>query len=153
MKGVSELVAAVIMITIAIAIGTAMASWFFTAATTTTQDIRTEDTVKCSPTSAAIKIRSVFAAAGPNTTLRVMVENSGFSDNMTIKSAIAYNATGHSFAAANIPISGLDRGKSAIIIFPGMGMDLCPYSFDRVVVTTTCAGIFDSFDGQPLCSL
>ncbi len=151
MKGVSAIIVTVILIACTITLASAMATWFFSAAKTAANSMDASKAADCSPASSSVKILGVFAGGGSNRTVRVMVQNSGFTDNLTITSALVYNISGHSVPAQSLPV-WLNHGESAVLVFANVSMDLCPYSFDRAVVATNCEGVIASYQHQPVCS-
>ena|SRR3989344_5682509 len=151
-KGLSPLIAAVLLIAITVAIGTLIGGWFSTFTRTTTDKVsnRTTEAIDC--TSANINIEDVYVIAGLNGVTRVIVKNTGFSDDMTIQSAQAYNKTGSNFTGSGTPITNFDKGGLVTIVFSGTSIPSCPADFSKVVVTTTCGGISDTFGGTPKCT-
>ncbi len=152
MKGISPLIAAVLLIAITVAIGTLVGGWIstFTKATTDKVSNRTAEAIDC--TSANINIEDVYVISGLNGVTRAVVKNTGFSDGMTIQSAQAYNRTGSNFTGAGTPITNFDKGSLVTIVFSNTSITSCPRDFSKVVVTTTCGGISDTFDGTPKCT-
>lgn len=151
MKGISPLIAAVLLIAFTVAIATLVAGWFSTLAGGTTEKVTntTDLAVDCS--AASINIKEVYVKAGLAGTVRVLVENNGFTDNLNISSAFAYNSTGNAFVATEVPVSDFDRGEIQILTFSDANMSTCPNNFDRVIVTTSCGGVSDTFSGTPKC--
>jgi hypothetical protein len=151
MKGISEMLTIVLIIAITVSIGAILLSLQRKEILDATQDISNSGYDKCSSPLTSIKIKNVFASAGQNSTLRLLVQNSGYlNEPLRIVSALAYNSDGQSSNASGLPID-LDRGESAVLQTAPLKLDLCPYSFDRIVVTTDCPGIYAVFDGQPSC--
>ncbi len=154
MKGISPLIAAVLLIAITVAIGTLIGGWFSTFTRTTTDRVsnRTTEAVDC--TSANIHIEEVFVLAGGivNGTAKAVVKNVGFSEDMVIKDAVLYNRTGSNFTASGTPIVNIDRGAIVTLSFSNVSIPTCPTDFSKVVVTTTCGGVDDTFTGTPKCT-
>lgn len=156
-KGVSPLLAAVLLIAVTIAIATLVMGWLTTVTRTTqvTVSNKTAEAVDCS--SASIVIEEVFVSAGINRTARVIVRNSGLSDNLQIISAQIYNRTGSNFSAGSLPLTGFNRGNVTTLSFSPTGppggtvVDACPGDFSRALVSTNCGGVSTEFTGTPKC--
>ncbi len=150
-KGISPLIAAVLLIAFTVAIATLIAGWFSTLTRTTTSAVTNKTSLAVDCSSASINIREVFVKAGATGTVRALVENNGFIDDMNITSASVYNNTGHAVGGTGIPVTDFDRGESVVITFSSVNVATCPTNFDRVVVTTDCGGVSDTFSGTPRC--
>jgi flagellin-like protein len=154
MKGISPLVAAVLLIAITVSIGTLVGGWIstFTRDTTDTVSNRTTEAVDC--TSANLNIEDVFSTEGDpiNGSARVIIKNTGFSDSMTIQGADVYNISGGNFTAEGLPISNFNRGALRTLVFNNVSIRSCSGDFSKVVVTTTCGGIDDTFEARPKCA-
>lgn len=152
MKGISPLIAAVLLIAFTVAIATLVAGWFSTLTRTTTSTVTNTTRLAVDCSQASINIREVFVKASSGSAIvRALVENNGYMDDMNITSAFAYNNTGHATAGAGIPITDFDRGENIVINFTSMTIATCPTNFDRVVVTTDCGGVSDTFTATPRC--
>src|SRR3989344_8019200 len=93
-KGISPLIAAVLLIAFTVAIATLVMGWFsqLTRTTTTTVSNKTTEAVACS--NAQVSIDGVYIRLNATESdARVLVKNSGFS-NLGITSLQAYNTTG-----------------------------------------------------------
>lgn len=133
MKGVSPLIASVLLIAFTVAVATLIMGWFttFTRTTTTNVSAQAEDVVGCS--SASIQIRHVYDGI-------VLVENTGFKDFTTVVAAIINNTGG----ICNSTATSLARGEiKAISVSGDCGTDLDDTTFDRAIVTTECGGVSD----------
>lgn len=147
-KGLSPLISAVLLIVIAVSIAALVFSWIntFTISTERKVSNKTDEAVDCS--GASISIKDVFLTNGTNGTVRVVVANTGYRENMTIQSGQVYNKTGHNFSADNTPVT-LGKGELGNIIFSNVSVQQCA-NFSRVFIATKCGGIDDEFTGTPI---
>ena len=78
MKGISPLIAAVLLIAFTVAIATLIMGWFstFTRTTTTTVTNTTALAVNCAD--ARVTIRDVYIQAGASGLTNVLIENTGY---------------------------------------------------------------------------
>ncbi len=146
-KGVSPLIAAVLLIVISVTIAGLVFSWLntFTVSAQRKVDNRTGEAVNCA--GASVRIKEVYMQNGTSATIRAVVENTGFVNNLTVSSAQAYNTTGHNFTANNTPIM-FNKGEIATLLFTGVSMTQCA-NFSKVFVATTCGGINDEWSDTP----
>ncbi|MBI2076726.1 MAG: hypothetical protein HYT72_05765 [Candidatus Aenigmarchaeota archaeon] len=155
-KGISPLLASVLLIAVTVAIATLVAGWLSTTVRTSqiTVSNRTIEATEC--TGASIVIDDVYIDAGVNQTQRVIVRNAGQSDNMQIISAQLYNITGGNFSARSLPLTGFMKGNVTTLIFndtiigPTI-VDTCPGGFSKVIVSTNCGGVSAEFTSTPKC--
>ncbi len=151
MKGVSPLLAAVLLIAATVAIATLVMGWMstITRASQVTVSNRTTEAVNCA--SAAIVIDDVYVAtAARNVT--VIVRNSGQANNMQLTFAPLYNSTGNSVnPSESLPIAGFNKGAIQTLTYGSTGISSCS-EFSKVVVSTSCGGISATFDRTPKCS-
>ncbi len=151
MKGISPLIAAVLLIAFTVAIATLISGWFTGFAQKTTGAITNKTNLAVDCSSAGINIKEVFVKSGATGTVRAFVENNGFLDGLSISGAVVYNSTGQAVVADALPTSGLNRGQSVVLTFSSVAISSCPANFDRVVVSTDCGGISSTFSGTPKC--
>ena len=152
MKGISPLLASVLLIAITVSIATLIMGWMSTVARTTEVKVenKTMQAVDCS--SASITIQDVYLKAGNGTgAASVIVSNSGQTDGLVIVSATLINTTGVSFASGSVPITNFDQGDVETLTFTSINISVCPQSFSKVIVTTDCGGVSDTFDTTPKC--
>lgn len=151
MKGLSPLVATVLLIVIVVSIATLVTGWVttFTRQSQETATNRTTSAIDCS--GASISIRSVFVTNGTAGSAAVLVENTGFVNDLTITAAQVLNRTGGNFSSSATPVSNFDRGDIATLRFSNVSIPLCPNDFSEVVVATNCGGISDRFKDAPKC--
>lgn len=154
MKGISPLIASVLLIAFTVAIATLVFSFLSTTVrqTTTTTSNRTTEALECS--AASVNIEDVYVSGGSGAaTVRVIVKNTGFTNDLSLVSASVYNDTGVNFSTSDIPVTDFDRGEIATLTFTNVNLSGggCPTAFSQAIVTTSCGGISDTFDGTPKC--
>lgn len=150
MKGMSELVSAVLLMVLTVGIAVTIFSFFTQTVSTTTEKVENTSATATDCTSANINIEDVFISNGTAGSARVIVRNAGFTD-LSITSAQFYNRTGYNFSAQGVPLGGFSKGSVANLNFANVSARSCPSDFSKVVVTTSCGGISDTFDGTPRC--
>jgi len=152
MKGISPLIAAVLLIAFTVAIATLIMGWFSTLTRTTTSAVsnKTTEAVACS--NAQISISDVYITAGAGVTgsARVVVKNTGYT-TLAVNSVQVYNVTGHNHSTGFASVS-MGPGATQTFSITGVGVATCPTVFSKAIVTTNCGGIDDTFDGAPKCS-
>jgi flagellin-like protein len=152
MKGVSPLIASVMLIAITVSMGMLIMGWFsnLSTSTTTTVSNKTTEAVACS--SAKIAIDDVYITAGDieTGTARVIVKNGGF-DDIGISSAQMYNRTGDNFSTG-FEQKTIGPGNIYTIYISNVSVPSCPLDFSKVIVTTNCGGVYSVFDGSPKCT-
>ncbi len=116
-KGISPLLASVLLIATTVVILTMLAGWMSstTSATQNTISNRTSEGVACA--AAEIVIDDVYAGAGSGSIARAIVRNSGGSDNLAITSAQLYDKFGNNFTTVNALPSSLNKGQMATLNF------------------------------------
>jgi len=141
MKGVSPLVAAVLLIAFTVAVSMIVMGWFSTFVRGTTANISgtTEEAIGCNV--ASISIEHVYVPASGTGTGKIIVKNTGFKD-LQVYGLIA-NDTGSickSSTAVSVP-----KGSIGVIEISNCGsMGSNCVHFDRAVVTTNCGGVSDT---------
>lgn len=138
-KGVSPLVAAVLLIVITVSIVGIISGWLTTFFIDTRETVtnRTDSQVGC--TGSSLNIESVYVAIANGTSgnVRAVVKNDGVIDD-TITAAQYLNTTGHNFSTtAALPIS-FGRGSIKTLLFENVSIQNCT-AFSQVVVSTNCA--------------
>jgi len=151
MKGISPLIATVLLIVIVVSIGAVVMTWTstFTATTTKTVQNKSDTAINCA--SASISIDEVFVINGTSGVVRAAVKNSGFVDAIVITSAQVYNSTGGNFTASDLPVGNFNVGQIVTLQFRNVSMANCS-SFSRLTVASSCGGVTDSFTGSPKCT-
>ncbi len=152
MKGISPLLAAVLLIAITVALATLIMGWMSTITRTSQVKVenKTLQAIDCS--AAGVSIQEVYITAGNGTgTASVVVMNTGQSNDLIIQSAQMLNTTGGNFAGSGTPIQDFDVGDTETISFSSIGISSCPTAFSKVIITTNCGGVSDTFDTTPKC--
>lgn len=148
-KGVSPLIAAVMLIAITVSLAILIMGWFtnLTKSTTDTVTNRTTETVSC--TSARVSIESIYLNAGTSGSARIIVKN-GDSRSIGINSVQLFNRTGDNFSTGFSPGS-LDPGAIYTIYLTNVSVPSCPADFSKAIVASSCGGVSAVFDGAPNC--
>jgi flagellin-like protein len=154
MKGISPLIASVMLIAFVMAIGILVMGWMSTLTRTTTATVTnsTDTAIGCS--SASINIDEVYVTTGStNGTVRAIVKNTGYKDGMQVSNAVLLTNTGMNYSVSNptLPYSNFNKGDIVTLQFSNVSIASCT-SFSKVIVTTNCGGISDTFSGTPKCS-
>lgn len=146
-KGVSPLIAAVLLIVIAVTVAGLVFSWVnsFTTGAQRKVENRTDEAVNCA--GASLRIKEVYLQNGSAGTVRVVVENTGYVNNLTIAGAQVLNKTGHNFTANSLPVT-FNRGEIVTLLFSNVSVAQCA-NFSSVFVATQCGGINDLFTDTP----
>jgi len=152
MKGISPLLAAILLIAVTVSIATLVMGWVSTVVrgSQATVENRTTEAVNCA--SAGISIDDVYVTAGSSGTARVIVRNSGQADDLAIQSADIYNRTGDRFGSDGLTLTDFDRGEVATLSFSLVSTGSCPSDFVEAIVSTDCPGISAKFSSRPKCS-
>ena len=151
MKGISPLLASILLIAITVAVASLASGWFTStirAATTATTN-RTNTALDCS--GASVSVDSIYITGTTSAAIKAVVRNNGQIDGMTIVGAQAYNTTGGNFSATGLPVVSVNQGSIVTLSFVPGTFVVCPTSFASLVVTTNCGGISDTFTGIPTC--
>ena len=146
-KGISAFLASVLMISIVFVVGLVVTTWM-TNVTRTTQiqaENKTTEATQCA--SASITIDDVYVNS---TGGRVIVRNSGQSDNLQIVSAVMINVNGSTVTNSSTLDADFDKGEILTINFAG-GTFGCPSGFSKAIVSTNCGGISAEFTTAPKC--
>jgi flagellin-like protein len=154
MKGISPLIAAVLLIAFTVAIATIVFSFLSTTVRQTTASTSNKTTEALDCSAASVNIEDVYiSGSSAAATVRVIVKNTGFTNDLSIISAQLYNDTGVNFTTPDIPLTDFDRGEIATLTFTNVNLSGggCPTAFSQVIVATSCGGITDTFDGTPKC--
>ncbi len=151
MKGISPLIAGVILVAITVSMGAVLGGWFstFTRETTTKVGATSSRALDC--TASNLNIEDVYVMPGATTLARAIVKNSGLTDGMEIVDAMLYNKTGGNFSTSGLPVI-LDKGMFTTITFENVGIVDCPGDFSEIIVGTSCGSISDTYDGTPKCA-
>ena len=139
MKGISPLIAAVLLIAFTVSIATIVIGWFTTFVRTTTSNVTesTSETMGCSV--ASISIEHVYCNSTAET-CKIIVKNTGFKDFTTVNALISRNDGARCTGSLT---EGLNKGEVKTIT-----LSACPTmsatTFDLASVTTECGGVGDS---------
>jgi flagellin-like protein len=141
MKGISPLIAAVLLIAFTITIAILIVSWGTSFTTTATSGIsnKSSELVECS--GAAIEIDSVYVSGN---SISVIVMNSGVRA-VTITNMLVTNITGGTNTSTVNSVLG--RGNVVSLNVSGV---TCT-SFSKVLVATSCPGISAEWTKSPTC--
>ena len=150
MKGLSPLIAIVLLIAITLTVISIMMGWVTDLVTGQTGTIgnKTSEAVEC--TGAVITIDDVYIDFSTNRS-RVHVRNSGQLD-LGITSASLTNQRGEK--ASNLtafPITGFDKGNIEEIVFNITNVITVCGNFSKVIVATNCGNAKDDFTSTPNC--
>ena len=101
MKGISPLLASILLIAITVTVASIVSGWTTSTFSSSQNEVsnRTASALSCS--SSAITINNVFIGAGNNGTASVIVQNSGNVDNLAVTSGQLYDRLGNNFSANN----------------------------------------------------
>jgi len=141
MKGISTLIASVLLIAVTLLISLIVTTSFTTLAKTQASTIQTRTTEAVNCTSSDISIDSVFIDTGSRNTSRVLVRNSGLIQE-NIVSGQMLNKTGVTAAViSSLPLA-IARGDVVSVLFnisgTGATGNITCANFDRVILTTEC---------------
>ena len=144
MKGVSPLIATVLLIVIVVSLVAMLSGWLTTFFIGTRETIsnRTTSTVSCSGSS--LQIDTVYAtiANGTAANAKAVVRNDGVVDGLSITSAQLLNTTGSNYSATSpLPsVGNFNRGAIKTLIFENISLSSCS-AFSQVVVSTECGSV------------
>jgi flagellin-like protein len=148
MKGVSPLVATVMLIVIVVSLVALISGWLTTMMTDTRETVsnRTGEGVRC--TGASVSIESVYITENSTAGVASMiVKNNGIVDELSIISAQIYNSSGYNFTASTaLPDTDFVRGAVKTIRFENVSLADCA-AFSQAVVATNCGS--DRFKAKP----
>jgi len=147
-KGVSALIASVLLIAFTVSVSMIVMGWFSTFTRTATANISATTTEAIGCNAASINIERVYVSGdGSNcTAVKVIVKNTGFKSFTTVN-AMFLNSTGGSCSTSSG--SALAKGSATTLSLTcaNKNVTTCtgtsPVSFSRVVVTTECGGVDD----------
>lgn len=152
MKGVSPLLASVLLVAGTVAIATLVIGWLSQTVKSTQATVtnRTAEGVDCNAASLVVDDLYV-SGTGVTTTARAIVRNSGQMDGLTLSAAQIYNTSGSNFSTSS-SLGDLNRGAITNLVF-NASLAACPSSFHKLIVTTTdCGAIAATFSGTPRCA-
>ncbi|MBI4018109.1 MAG: hypothetical protein HY368_00700 [Candidatus Aenigmarchaeota archaeon] len=149
MKGVSTIIATVLLLAITVLISLVVSTSFtqITKEQTSTVSTRTTQAVNC--TSSDINVEAVYLDTGPSNQSRVTVRNSG-QINENIVAAKMYNKTGIEAASITTYPAAIAKGSLTTLLFNisgSGGLNVTCSSFSQVIVSTEC--VTEVFDSTP----
>jgi FlaG/FlaF family flagellin (archaellin) len=146
-KGLSQMIAAVLLVAFTVTIATLISGWYSTLIRTTSSNISntTEEAIDC--TVAKITIEDVYLDTTANT-VNVVVRNTGMMDNLQLTSATVLNTTGGACTYDSGLDTDFDKGDVATIKFISCSISSCSV-FKEAIVLTNCGGVSDTYDGTP----
>ncbi|MBI4450354.1 hypothetical protein HY642_00120, partial [Candidatus Woesearchaeota archaeon] len=116
-KGISPLLAGVVLVGMTVAIAVLVSGWLSTTITTSQRTVANRTVFATDCTTAEIVIDNVYSEAGHNRTARAVVRNAGQTDGLQISAAQLYDRLGSNFTTtASLPIT-LNKGQIAIVNF------------------------------------
>ncbi len=150
MKGVSPLIATVLLVVIVVILATIITTFSTDLVTSSTETIqnRTGTSAECS--GASVSISDVFLTNGTAGTARVSAINNGLKDDMIIVNGVLTNRTGTSFSASSMPVIDFDVGEVVTLTFSNLSVPSCG-DFAYVTVTTNCGGVSDTYKKGAKC--
>ncbi len=143
MKGISPIVAAVILVAFVISIGLLVFGWMATLTRTTSESVSDSTITAVGCGSARVSIDTVYITGSSSSAI---VKNNGFK-NVTITGAQYISKTGGN-VGATVPVS-LPVGSITALSFSS-GIISCS-TFSQIAVSTDCGGVGDTFTGTPIC--
>jgi len=166
MKGISPLIAVVLLIALTVLLSTVMASWLtsFQKDQQDTISVKSGEIIDC--TSADITIDDVYIDVSNSNihsnVSRVIVRNSGQVSNLSIESAALLDISGNSAPISRLnsthnktefPVSNFGIGNIISIEFNVTPFNLTSTcgNFSKVIVSTNCASTVAEFSGTPKC--
>ncbi len=149
MKGISTLVAAVILVGIVLVVATLTLNWMVNIQASTGNDIRNK-TMECN--TAAVVIEKVYLDMA-NSVGRIIVRNSGFDDD-SINGASITNTRGQiTTNLTQLPVT-LTRGSQASVSLNMTNVITACANFSRAFISTRCgvSGEYGSAGETPVCA-
>ena len=148
------MLAGILLIAITVTAASLASGWITSTVRGTTDTVtnRTDTSLLCD--GASISIDNVFIVGTVNpANVTVVVRNNGLINGMIVQNIQLYNTTGTNFTSVDVPITNIDRGDViSVTNFNDANLTACPASFSRVLVTTNCGGIEDTFTAVPKCT-
>lgn len=138
MKGVSPLIAAVLLLAFTISISMIVMGWLSSFTRVTTENVTYSSTQAISCSSASISIERVYITG---TSAVIIVKNDGFS-NLNVTGMIV-NSTGGTCSSSATYITAGNLTSLALTECYGITASTCT-GFSRAIVNTNCAGTQDT---------
>ncbi len=150
MRGISPLIAAVMLMAFTVAIATLIMGWYSSTARSTTSSITNHTTTAVGCADARLSIKEVFVESSNNATVTVVIQNTGFGP-IDIQDVQVFNKTGHNTSTGFTSVPNFAKGQIANIRLYNASIGTCPSDFSKVVATSNCGGVTDTFDRTPKC--
>ena len=141
MKGVSTLIASVLLIAVTLLVSLIVSTSFTNLAKTQASTIQTRTTEAVNCTSSDVSIDSVFVDTSSRNITRVLVRNSGLIQENIVSAQIANKTGVTGSVVTSLPLA-IARGDVVSIVFnisgSGAAQNITCASFDQVTVATEC---------------
>lgn len=140
MKGISPLIASVLLIAFTVSVSMIILGWFSSFAKSSTSNISSSATEAIGCNNAGVSIERIYVTG---TNAAIIVKNTGYRD-LNISGMIV-NTTGGSCIGSTVTLTRGNITNLALTnCYPSsMGGSSCS-SFSRAIVTTNCGGISDT---------
>lgn len=138
MKGVSPLIAAVLLLAFTISISMIVMGWLSSFTRVTTENVSYSSTQAISCSSASISIERVYVTG---TSASIIVKNDGFS-NLNVTGMII-NSTGGTCSSSATYVTAGNLTSLTLTECYGIIASTCA-GFSRAIVNTNCAGTQDT---------
>lgn len=147
MKGISPLLATMLLISITIFVATILMNWssLFVTTTAGNSENKSEEVINCF--NGGINIDDVYLTTGSSGTARAIITNTGTLDHMRVSKAVLLTNLGNNYTITNTGITDFNRGDVATITFSGINVPACA-NFSKVIVTSSCGATY-SFQKLP----
>lgn len=153
MKGISPLIASVLLIAFTVTIATLIMGWSSSLVRTTTTTVTNSTTQAVNCVGARVSIRDIFIQTGGSAgsqTANVIVENSG-NTAVSITGLQIFNTSGSAFSYGFTVVGSLNKSQIVTFRLNETSFASCPGSFSQAVLATSCGGIGDRFTNTPKC--
>jgi len=133
MKGISPLIAAVLLIAFTVSVSMIIMGWFSTFTRTTTANISASTTEAIGCNAASINIEHIYLTA---TRGSIVVKNTGFKD-LSVSGMIVNTTGGVCSFTGSVAKGAVTSLSGACTLFDSAN------DFSRAIVTTNCGGVDD----------
>ena len=144
-KGISPLIASVLLIAFTVALGTLVMGWLSGTVGSTTETVGSKITTAVGCSDAAIEIVHVYVNSTISKNAFIVVKNAGFYNFTTSITGKIYLNNGSS--CSTIALTSLTAGEVKLL---NVTASDCPAfttsTFDRAVVNTECGGVSDTME-------
>ena len=150
MKGISPLIAGVLLIALTVTIAAIVTTWAsgFTSVTQSGIGNKSIELVGCS--GAALEVEAVYLTeGGAASNATAIVKNTGLVNNMQITAAELLVTNGTNTTAGSLPVTNVDRGNIITLSFNNFDLGgACPGTFSKITIQSACPGGAITFDVQ-----